>query len=209
MHANWHCSVTEAMRQAVTIAVEGVTDTAVVARLFAWLGMEVGPVYGQRGKAYLDKHLPAYNNAARFAPWLVVRDLDTDFECAPVLTAALLPTPAAFMRLRVAVREVESWLLADRVRIADFLSVALNRVPVDADSIGNPKSFMVELARQSRRRQIKEDLVPAAGSGTKVGPGYAARLIEFARGAWRPQAAVRNSASLRRCVAALEPWRRG
>jgi hypothetical protein len=203
---NWLCSVTDSTRQAVTIAVEGVTDAAVVARLFDWLGMELGPAYGQRGKAHLDKHLPAYNNAARFAPWLVVRDLDTDFECAPALTATLLPAPAAFMRLRIAVREVESWLLADRDRIADFLGVAVKRVPVDTDSIGNPKSFLVDLARQSPRRHIKEDLVPAAGSGAKVGAGYPARMIEFARSVWRPQAAVRHSGSLRRCVDALEPW---
>lgn len=206
MRASWPCSVTEAVKQAVTIAVEGVTDGAVVARLFAWLGIELGPVYGQRGKAHLDKHLPAYNSAARFAPWLVVRDLDTDFDCAPTLVHALLRAPAAFMRLRIAVREIEAWLLADRERIADFLRVALNRVPMDADGIGNPKSLLVDLARHSRRRDIREDLVPTAGSRAKVGPGYPARMIEFARTTWRPQAAVRNSASLRRCVAALEPW---
>jgi hypothetical protein len=70
------------MRDRITLAVEGRTDEAVGKRLLAHAGIEAGAVYGLRGKHDLDGKLPAYNNAARFSPWLVLRDLNTD---SPVL----------------------------------------------------------------------------------------------------------------------------
>jgi len=53
---------------AVNILVEGRTDEPVAKRLLHHLGLEVGTVYGRRGKSHLLQRLPNYNKAAHFAP---------------------------------------------------------------------------------------------------------------------------------------------
>jgi hypothetical protein len=65
---------------------------------------------------------------------------------------------------------------------------------------------MVTLAGKSRRRAVREDMVPNPGSGQSVGPAYTSRMIEFIQdrdAGWRPDIAVTNSDSLRRCVLAI------
>lgn len=56
----------------ITAAVEGIVDEAVVQRVIEHIGAEIGPVNGRRGKDHLRKSLGGYNQAARFAPWLVL-----------------------------------------------------------------------------------------------------------------------------------------
>lgn len=126
-------------------------------------------------------------------------DLDRDAECAPPLVAEWLPAPAPLMRFRVAVRAVEAWLLADRETIAAFLRVSLSRIPDDTDALPDPKRYLVSLARGSRRRDIREDMVPRDGSGRSVGRAYSSRLVEFVDQMWRPDEAARHSESLRHC----------
>jgi hypothetical protein len=97
----------------MNVAVEGVTDGSVVGRILRDHGVGMAQVSGLRGKGHLDLRLPAYNNAARFSDWLVVRDLDQDADCAATLVRAKLRAPSKGMRFRVAVRSIEAWLLAD------------------------------------------------------------------------------------------------
>jgi len=66
---------------------------------------------------------------------------------------------------------------------------------------------MVEIARHSRRRDVRENMVPRGGSGRKIGPAYTSLLIEFSRDSkngWRPTVAVKSSDSLKRCMRRLE-----
>ena len=184
-------------------AVEGLIDEAVVRRLAKHVGMEVGPVHGKNGKGHLRQRIAGYNNAARISPWIVLVDLNRDAECAPPLRDAWLHQPATNMCFRVAVREVESWLLADRGRLARFLRVPISRVPTTPEAIEDPKRALVELAARSRRRDIREDMVPRPGSGRTVGPAYASRLIEFVGTHWNPEVAAGSSDSLRRCLLRL------
>jgi hypothetical protein len=64
-------------------AVEGMIDEAVLRRLVKEIGAMAGPVYGKNGKSFLLERLRAYNQAARFSPWIILIDLDDDDECAP------------------------------------------------------------------------------------------------------------------------------
>lgn len=187
-------------------AVEGIVDEAVLQRLITHVGAGIGPIHGKNGKQFLRQRLPGYNQAAQFSPWLVLVDLDQENDCAPPLRDDWLPSPAPNMCFRVAVREVESWLLADQERLAAFLGISASRIPDDPDRDLNPKRTMVELAGRSRRREIRRDMTPRPGSGREVGPAYASRLIEFVlhRGVgWRPEVAARSSDSLRRCLDCL------
>jgi len=187
-------------------AAEGPTDEAVLKRLLAEAGAVPGAVYGKNGKQRLKRDLRGYNHAARYAPWFVLVDLDQDAPCPSALREEWLPEPAPRMCFRIAVREVEAWLLADRERISAFLGVGTVKVPRDPETLEDPKRTLVDLARQSRRRDIREDMVPRPGSGRSVGPAYTSRMIEFAvdAGRWRPEVAAVNSRSLGRCRNALK-----
>lgn len=187
----------------ISAAVEGLVDEAVAKSLITDAGASVGQVYGKRGKPFLRASIAGYNNAARFRPWIVLIDLDHDAHCAPELCRSWVPAKAANLCFRVAVRAIESWLLSDRQAIAKFLSVSPSRLPMDPESETNPKQVMVDLAANSKRRSIREDMVPRPGSGRSVGPAYTSRLIEFVR-LWRPAIAAGQSQSLRRCRMCLE-----
>src|SRR5688500_16475461 len=136
-------------------AVEGIVDDAVLRRLLRHVRAEPGSVYGRNGKHHLLDRLDGYNRAARFQPWLVWVDLDQDSECAPPIRSRWLPEPAPMMCFRITVREIEAWLFADRERLAQYLNVAVSRVPADPEGVADPKRAMVDLARHSRRRAIR------------------------------------------------------
>jgi len=191
----------------VTGAVEGLVDEAVLRRLIREAGMQCVAVYGKEGKPYLIEQLPKYNNAARYAPWCILIDLDRDAGCAPEFIDRILPDRAPGMVARVAVREVESWLLADRVNMAKFLGVRQVDIPRDPDALDDPKRQVIDLARRSRYRAIAQDLVPRPGSGRAEGPAYTSRMIEFATRLWQPREAAELSPSLARCIAAIERLR--
>ena len=190
-------------RPSIAAAVEGVTDEAVVERLIDHAGGQVGTVYGRRGKDRLRKKISGYNNAARRAPWFVLVDLDHEKDCAPALRAAWLPEPAPCLCFRVAVHEVEAWLLADAETLAIYLDAPRGRVPRAPEELDDPKGAMIALARRSHRKDIREDMAPREGSGLRVGPGYTGRLVDYAANAWRPEAASRRSESLRRAIDCL------
>lgn len=188
-------------------AVEGILDEAVLRRLLNKMGAMAGPIYGKNGKPFLLQKVNAYNQAARFAPWVILIDLDHDDDCAPPYRKSCLPHPTPYMCFRVAVREIEAWLLADRERLSKFLSVGTSHIPHNSELLDSPKLTMVEIAKHSRRRDVRENMVPRAASGRKIGPAYTSLLIEFARDpedGWRPSVAAKSSDSLDRCMRSLE-----
>ena len=187
----------------VTVATEGVTDTVVARRICSEVGLDVAAVHGENGKDGLDKSLAGYDQAARREHWFVLRDLDTDADCAPMLMKKLLPAPSRGMTFRIATHAIESWLLADAPAFARFFSVSASRIPKDPDALLHPKADLVNVVRRSRSRAMREDIVPRPDSGSTVGPGYTGRVAEFVRTSWRPAEAAARSGSLRRCLTRL------
>jgi hypothetical protein len=187
----------------LTCAVEGPLDEVVVRRLADDAGLSMGKVHGKKGRGQIELHLRGYNNAARHSPWLVVVDLDRD-ECAPTLRRLWLPDPAPLMHFRLAVRSIESWLLADRERIAEFLDIDPSLIPLMPEDERTPKRKLVDLARRSRNSGIRKDLAPRPGNGREVGPAYSSRMAEFVEDHWRPEIAAQRSDSLRRCRLRLQ-----
>ncbi|MEU8842119.1 hypothetical protein AB0D97_23750 [Streptomyces roseus] len=188
----------------VTIAVEGISDEGAVRAILREFGLSVGMVQGKGGKSALLKKLPAYNQAARFMPWFVLVDMDSADACVVASVQEWLPSPSDLMTFRVAVAEVESWLLADREAIADFLGVALAKIPHNPDTLNDPKREIINLARKSRRRDVREGIVPRQGSGASVGPTYASDIRDFGMRLWRPRIAAESSPSLARCLKRVE-----
>lgn len=191
----------------VSLAVEGAPDEVVARRLCLLTGHQVCVCYGKGGKSLLDLRLPGYNAAAKHAPWFVLRDLDNDADCAPALKVSLLGRVSARMCFRIPVHSVESWLMADHEAMARYLAVKPARVPQDVEAIPNLKQTLVNLARVSRRKAIRDEMVPRRGAGSMVGRGYTAHLIEFAQVIWDPARAADRSPSLARCIAALASLR--
>lgn len=187
----------------ITIAVEGLTDIPVASRLLAACGHSLGAVHDCRGKSQLDARLHAYNLAAQHSPWLVMRDLDRDSICAPTLVGLLLPNPVPKMIFRVAVHDMEAWLLADRAAMAHALRVRESAIPIDPDNLVSAKVALVNIARGSRSPSIRRDLVPWVGSPAKVGRGYTMFVQDFAQTTWDPDRAAANSDSLARALRAL------
>lgn len=188
----------------ISAAVEGALDEAVAQKLISHVGGDMGSVYGRNGKPVLRERIGGYNNAARYSPWLVLVDLDNDADCSPSLRDMWLPDPAPHLCFRIAVREVEAWLMADTETLAGYLSVSMNRIPRIPESLAQPKNEMVNLGRLSRRRTIREDMAPRQESGRRVGPAYASRLIEYVKNKWRPEVAANHSDSLRRAIICLK-----
>jgi hypothetical protein len=186
--------------------VEGDLDEALLRRILDYVGISLRAVYGRKRKQFLLQSVNGYNNAARFTPWVILIDLDRDCDCAPPFAQKWLARPSAYMCFRVAVRTIEAWLLADRERLAQLLGVNVAWLPTDPDYLDDPKRELINLARRSRRRAVRDDLVPRQGSGRSVGPLYTTRMIEFLQdetAGWRLDQALRASDSLARCVIRL------
>ena len=196
------------MRVYIYAVVEGELDAAVVRRLSGVVeGIEIdyNRIFIKNSKNAVLRNLEKFNRAAEKFPWFVLVDLDRE-ECAPSLIRKHLPGRSRHMCFRVAVRAVEAWLMADREGIAGFLGVSKRAVPAEPEKVLDPKMILVNLARRSRKRDIREALVPDPDTGARVGPLYVPRLKEFIADVWNVREACKNSPSLEgalRCLRAI------
>lgn len=190
----------------VHFAVEGRTDVPVAQHLIRLVGLVPQQTLVARGKSGLDARVSSINRSATRLNWLVLRDLDRDAPCASGLLGSLFRrgSPAGRLALRVPVRAIESWLLADRAGFAEAFAVTPHHVPEHPDALDNPKRALVNLCRRSRKADIRDAIVPRAGSGRQVGPEYTDRVSTFVRTVWEPSRAAAHSPSLQRTITALQ-----
>lgn len=188
------------MAQSIGIATEDELSEAVVEKILNSTLVDFNIVWKRRkrGFGYLKKNIRKFNEVAKSYPVLLLTDLDNAL-CASELTSSWLTIPKSPNFLfRVAVREVEAWLLADREAIAQFLNVSSSICPDSPDNLTDPKQALLNLAKKSKTREIKQDLLSAKGSLSPVGLGYNARLSDFVWKHWDVNRAVVRSASLDR-----------
>lgn len=164
-------------------------------------------IYNRGGNGYLRRTINGFNNAARGTPFLVGTDLDR-YDCPPNLIDDWLTRPKhPNLLIRVAVREAEAWVLADRNSFASFLGINVAMMPQDVEALSNPKEVLIELARRSRKKQLRDDICPPQNGTSKVGPNYNARIGSFVSESWDPSVARLNSPSLDRAVLRLVAFR--
>jgi hypothetical protein len=189
----------------INALVEGIMDEAAAQRIITAAGHQLGICYGKRGCSYIRQKVPGFNEAARDLAILALVDhMDTRLSCAPEVVSLWLLRRRPFMLLRVVVRELESWLLADREGLARFLGIPTGRVPPRPEEVEDPKRTLVNLARQSRSRTMRTSMVPARGSTSREGVLYASEMIRFIHGVWNIEAARINAPSMDRCFQRLE-----
>ena len=189
------------MLNSVILAVEDELSEVISTKILESFGIEVVVVLGNNGNGYLRKKSPELNRSARGLDIFLLTDLDSPAGCPLELIRSWIKRPLNPRFLfRVAIMEVESWLMADREAVAEFLSIPINRIPPSTDNIPEPKEFLVSLARRSRKRRLRDELVPEPGAKIPVGYGYNTRLSEFVRDHWDLERAASVSPSLKRTL---------
>ena len=187
----------------VILATEDRLSDAVSTKILESFGIGIMLRIGFKGNSYLQQKAPSLNQMARGSyNVFMLTDLDSPQNCPPQLIQSWISAPlnSGFF-LRVAVMEVESWIMADRSALAGFLSIPVNRIPSNTDVIDNPKEFLVSLARRSNKRRLRDQLVPAPRATTaKVGPEYNSRFSEFVQTHWDLERAAVVSPSLKRTL---------
>lgn len=191
----------------ISIATEDTLSQAVAERLLAnYRKLHIVHKFGCRGNGYLISNLKKFFEFTKTqGAFLLITDLDRKV-CAPSLIAnwqdsVNIPLPNNFL-FRVAVQEIESWLLADREAFSKFIGVS--KIPINPDVIDNPKEKLLEIAKNSSKKDIRDDLVKKEGAIASQGIGYNNRLIDFVKKSWCPKRASENSESLRRTCTRLE-----
>lgn len=186
----------------VDIAVEDELSELVVLKLMAATARiyHVGTTYRRGGFGYLRRTINGWNAAAKGKPFVVLTDLD-DAPCpADLVSEWLKSAQHPNLIFRVAVREVESWLLADASNLARFLRVAERLIPENPDEIHDPKAALISLAGLSHLKYIRDSLLPRPGSTAKQGRGHNECLGAFVRENWDVRAASLQSPSLARAL---------
>jgi hypothetical protein len=186
----------------VYVATEDPLSEAVVDRLVQEenQGMHITVRMGQKGNGYLRKNVLSFNKIASSFPVLLFTDLDrgdcpvsliNDWRGEIVLRDTLL--------FRIAVRETEAWLLADREGFAEFSGVPVHRIPLQPELLDNPKEFLINLIRRyGKKRVVKADILPEKNSTAKVGLAYNQALCGFVQGLWSLERAAQSADSLNR-----------
>lgn len=189
------------------LAIEDRLGEALVRKVLAHYhpDLQITTTLGFRGKDFLRSKAAELNRTARHLPVILLIDLDSAPPCPAAIAATWFPNGISpHMRFRAAVFEVESWLLADRQALADFLKISLAILPDNPDLIPKPKEHLINLARRSRARSLRDEIVPQPGSSASVGPGYNPRLCQFVENEWNPHQAQGASLSLRKFIHRLD-----
>lgn len=139
-------------------------------------------------------------------PVLFLTDLDNavcaGHKVADWMSGKTIPDGLLF---RVAVREAESWVMADSFRFSRFLGVSQRLISSNPDNLVNPKSDLIKLARRSRLRELRDGIPPQTRLTAQVGPEYNHLLTGFVEQFWDLNQARCNSESLNKaCIRVAE-----
>ncbi len=106
---------------------------------------------------------------------------------------------------RIAVREVESWLIADRDSFASFLGIPNSNFTAKPDELKDPKQKLLNIIRSKGRKAWHKEMLPQS-SCASIGPKYNQKICEFVRKYWCPERASMASQSLKRAIVAFKKW---
>jgi hypothetical protein len=164
-----------------------------------------GISYSANGFGYIKSNINGFNQASIAVPFFVLTDLD-NHSCPPELINDWLNSAInSNLIFRIAVREVESWLLADIEGFSSFTGVAQVNFPINPELEDDPKQVLINLVRRSRNRSIREDIVPI-NNNARIGPNYNERLMEFVSDFWSLERAISRSESLSRACNRLNEF---
>lgn len=183
------------------VATEDELSEAVAIRLLAEAGVqsEMTRLMRKNGNGYLKKRLDQCNkSAASGFKVFMLTDLDNG-ACAADLVQKWFGRRSRERNflLRVAVREVEAWLMADREAFAKFIGVSVAKVSREVEVLADPKRELLTIAKSGKRR-IRKALRSEAKSIAVQAPEYNDTLIKFVRSDWSTERASAQAQSLAR-----------
>jgi len=187
----------------VALATEDELSERVCERLLAEAGLAISELrFRKNGFGYLKSKIDNFVSLARHQPLLLLTDLD-QLPCAPTLIQRWMGKNRApeNLILRVAVRQVEAWILADGKAITDLLGRRC-RPPSHPEDLPDSKRHLLELARLAPRA-IRDDLVAAKGAIASQGLGYNSVLSNLVSSQWCPKRAAMKAPSLARARNAI------
>ncbi|SCX72270.1 protein of unknown function [Pseudomonas sp. NFACC32-1] len=181
----------------IFLATEDELSEKVGIRLAAEAGLEVGQCLRRNGFGYLKSRVENFCRMAKQAPVLLITDLDKK-KCPTDLISEWLGNspPHDNFLFRVAVREVESWLLADQIAIQKLFGLK-NSITSRPDELFDPKRTLLSLAKNAPKK-VREELVAQRGAVASQGVGYNALLGNWVTETWQPERAAEHSPSLYR-----------
>lgn len=141
--------------------------------------------------------------AAKIMPVLMIADAD-QAPCPVIQRNAWFPRHASSrFVLRLAVREAEAWVLADRAGFAEFANISIDKLPPNPESILDPKQVVLNLIKGCKRRDLRDEMLPGKSDRSPVGLGYNVHLADFVGHYWRVERAVSCAPSLARAVSRI------
>jgi len=165
----------------------------------------ISACYCGGGYNYIKKNIKGFCLASKGTPFFVLTDLD-EYDCPATLVFDWLGEEVQPNCLfRIAVREVEAWLLADKKGFAEYVGVSEYILPRNPEAEDDPKRSLIKVVSRSRKRSVREDVIPL-NEYARVGPNYNDRLSEFVAKYWDVNNAMQNSDSLRRAYNKLRTF---
>jgi hypothetical protein len=189
----------------VGLATEDELSEAVGKRLLAEIEqpIEANLLFRKNGDGYLRSNIKKWCALALQQPVILITDLDKNPCPARLMddwfVGDVRPTNLVF---RVAVKEVEAWLLADHDAMRELIGEK-GKLPIQPDMLPDPKQHLLELARKANR-EVRQDLIKASGAVASQGIGYNARLADFVAKSWNPMRAANRSPSLQKAIVRLQ-----
>jgi hypothetical protein len=192
----------------IYIAVEDELSEWVARRILSQRNIKyaIGPVFRRGGYGHLRKNIRSFNNAAKGCPFLLLTDLDK-YACPPELIADWIVHPLNnHLLFRIAVREIESWLLGDVKGFSAFLRLKKQLSIPNPEDLSDPKQELLKYALMSPVRNIRDALAWRDDRTGQVyqGPDYNGTLGNFVRQFWDTSVARKNCHSLNRLFLALQ-----
>jgi hypothetical protein len=182
----------------IAIATEDQLSEAIALRLIAEIPTPhfIQLKLGRTGNGYLRSKMSSWYQMAQHQVMLVLTDLDRANCLVEFRDQWLDAEPPKNLLLRIAVREVESWVLADHIAMRTLIG-AKGVLPAAPDELADPKQSLLKLAKGAPK-QIREDLLKTIDGNLAQGLGYNARLTAWVNSEWSPQRAAERSPSLAR-----------
>jgi hypothetical protein len=189
----------------IAVATEDELSEAIALRLISELKRphHVTHTLRSNGFGYLRSKMDSWCQMAEHQIMMVLTDLD-QANCLVEfrdqwLAQRRLPASLIF---RIAVREVESWVLADHHAMRELVGQK-GVLPMQPDTLPDPKQALLGLGKTAPK-SVRDDLIRTIDGQLRQGVGYNARLTHWINTAWSPERAAERSPSLARARIRLQ-----
>jgi hypothetical protein len=157
---------------------------------------------GKQGFGYIKSRMKNWNEIAQHKHVLIIADLDLQ-ECAPRMKVEWTQNLKLNHNLifRIAVRESESWVLADHDSLIKIIPRAK---PINnPDLLVDPKQSLLNLINRYGSRKTKNELIRVDNGNCYQGIAYNHTLSELIEEHWDCFRAAQHSESLQRTINSL------